>query len=87
VTDLSVAVALAEAGTIASSVLEVRDARELEIVRRHASAVALALALLLLEFDTEFAPRWRAAGSDWMGQADVLHDALMFVLTPEAVTP
>jgi hypothetical protein len=77
------AVALIEAAVIASSVLEVHDRAELEIIRRHVSTPALGLALAMVEHEAEFAPRWRAAGTDWMARAEVLRDAVLFVLTPE----
>lgn len=75
--------ALAEAAMRLMLMLEVDDPAELAIVERHASPAILAAALLMTEEDPEFAARWTAAGTDWAARGQVLHDAVMYLLTPE----
>src|SRR3972149_3217135 len=43
----------------------------------------LALAILVAEADVEFADRWAAAGTDWVARGALLHEALVFLLTPD----
>lgn len=74
--------ALVEAGVIAAQFLEL-DAADLAVVERCVPTAVLALALLFVETDPVFSPRWRAAGSNWVDKAEVLRDALIYVLTPE----
>ena len=75
--------AMIEAGAIAALFLEATPA-DLMVVERTVNTGALALAILFCEVDAEFHPRWVAAGADWVKQAEVLRDALLYVLTPEA---
>ena len=75
--------ALITAGVIASSFLEIDDPTTLKAISDAVSVPALGLALLMVEMDASFASRWEAAGTDWMAQAAVLREALLFVLTPE----
>lgn len=41
----------------------------------------LATALLFVETDPDFAPRW-AASDDWIDRASLLHEAITFLVTP-----
>lgn len=79
--------ALATAGAMAAMFLEVTEPIELAIVERCVPATAVALALLMVEVDEEFAPRWLAAGSDWMARGEVLRDALLYILRPVPAVP
>jgi hypothetical protein len=74
---------LAAAGAITTGHLEVQDPAYLAIVRACVSPLVLALAVLVAEADVEFSERWAAAGTDWMTRGALLHEALLFLLTPE----
>jgi hypothetical protein len=75
--------ALADAGAIAAMALEVKDPVELAIVERHVSSAIVGLALLMVEMDPSFSDRWAAAGDSWAARGTLLHEALLFLLTPE----
>jgi hypothetical protein len=77
---------LAAAGAIAAGGLEVRDPCDLATVRRCVPPAVLTLALLMAEVDVEYAERWAAAGTDWYARGALLHEALLFLLTPERRT-
>lgn len=68
----------------ASATLEL-EPTEIAELERLLPAPVIALALLLVEADPEFAPRWQAAGADWTKRAEVLRDAIVWVVTPERV--
>jgi hypothetical protein len=77
--------ALIEAGVLAAGWLEL-EPRELAIVRDSLSDAVFALALAMLEADPDFAPRWHAAGEDWVKRGAVLREAVLWVVTPETPT-
>lgn len=74
---------LAAVGALGAMGLEIQDPADLATVRRCVLPSVIALALLMVEADAEFAPRWAAAGTDWLARGDLLHEALLFLLTPE----
>lgn len=74
---------LIEAAVEASTFLEVRDPAVLKAVGDIVSPTALGLARVVAKQDPAFASRWKVAGADWMAQAHILHEALLFVLTPD----
>ena len=84
--DLSYSEALAEAGAIAATMLEIRDPAQLAIVTMHASAPAIALAIVTVQSDPQWAQRWAeaTAAGDWNAQGAILHEAIVWLLTPEA---
>lgn len=73
---------LAEVAKLAVDVLEVREPVELEIVRRHVTPFALQAAWFMAETDPEWALRW-AAASDYSERAGIVHEVLLYLLTPE----
>jgi hypothetical protein len=79
--------ALAAAGAQAAMMLEVRDPAELATVERCVPPAVIGLALLMVEADPVFAPRWASAGTDWVARGEILHEALIFLLTPEPAQP
>lgn len=81
--DLSPQDALAAAGAIAITFLEIEDPAELAIVQRCVPAAMVAMAVLMVEQDPAFKARWAAAGTDWLTRGELLHESLMFLLTPK----
>lgn len=76
--------ALAEAGATAAMFLQL-GAEDLDVVRRCVVPAVVALAMVMVESDPEFGPRWTAAGKDWVERSHILHEVILWVLTPEAV--
>jgi hypothetical protein len=74
--------ALIEAGVMAAGWLEL-DPEDLAVVERCVSDAAIMLALLMVEADPSFGPRWTAAGYDVVARGTILHEALLWTLTPE----
>lgn len=81
--DLTYAEALADAGAQAAMMLEVDDPAELATIQRCIPPAMLGMAILMVEADSLFAVRWAAAGADWMVRGEILHEALLYLLTPE----
>ena len=73
---------LIEAAVMAASFLELGPA-DLAVVDRCVPDAVVALALVTVEHDAAFGPRWRDAGDDWVERGTVLRDALIWVLTPD----
>jgi hypothetical protein len=78
--------ALASAGAMAAMSLEIRDPLLLTYVEASLPPAVVGLALLMVETDAEYSPRWTAAGSDWMARGQLLHEAILYLLTPEAAS-
>jgi hypothetical protein len=76
--------ALATAGALAAMQLEVHDPDLLASITYHVPAHALALAICTVESDPEWAQRWAdaTAAGNWMEQGTILHEALVWILTP-----
>lgn len=76
-------IAMAAAGAQAVMELELRNPAELALVERCLPPAVVSMSLLMVETDPVFAPRWTAAGEDWVTRGEVLRDALIYLLTPE----
>jgi hypothetical protein len=75
--------ALSAAGATAAMSLEIKNPLLLRYVEASLPPAVVALALVMVESDPEYAPRWTAAGTDWMARGQLLHDVILFLLTPE----
>lgn len=71
-------------GAAAAMELEVRDPAELAVVEAAVTPAVLAYAIAMVEVDAGLGPRWAAAGSDWVQRGQLLHEAVLFLLRPEA---
>lgn len=74
--------AIAAAGVLALHALELGP-EDLATVERCVPAPIVSAAVLLTQSDPAFAARWRAAGDDFVQQGEVLHAAIVWLLTPE----
>ena len=79
--DLSYREALADIGVAAAMQLELTP-EDLATVRRCVPLAALALALGMAEDDPQWSTRW-AAASGWVDRGEIIHEALLWILTPE----
>ena len=78
--------ALATAGAMAAMHLEIKDPLLLRYVEASLPGAIVGLALLMVETDAEYSPRWIAAGTDWMARGQLLREVILFLLTPESAT-
>jgi hypothetical protein len=76
--------ALATVGAMAAMHLEIKDPLLLRYVEASLPPAVVSLALLMVETDAEYSPRWIAAGTDWMARGALLHEVILYLLTPEA---
>jgi hypothetical protein len=76
--------ALASAGATAAMHLEIKNPLLLRYVEASLPPAVVSLALLMVETDAEYSRRWIAAGTDWMVRGQLLHEVILYLLTPAA---
>jgi hypothetical protein len=59
----------------------------IEVVETACPPALFALAMLVVESEDDFGRRWKAAGDDWVARGEILHDVVVWILTPEATHP
>jgi hypothetical protein len=63
---------------------EITNPLLLKYVEASLPPAVVGLALLMVETDAEYSPRWVAAGTDWTARGQLLHEVILYLLTPEA---